>query len=548
MLKKMGIAVLMTTLAIAGCGKKEAAKAPAQAANIPPLRLVVSSGDKYSQILQSQWKKAGITVEIVEKKDSSTLMADMQAGSFDMVVTGWTTVTGNPDYAVMSLFHTNGDYNRSGISDATLDKALEDGRAAEIGSAEFKKAYGDVEKIVNEKSYIIPLVYSQRNIGFSKNLTNVVLAKSRSFTLEKMEWAQDSGKNNESTPVYGRHATINLTSFDPAKANDGTVFPFNTNIYARLVNLDPDDGIVPGLATQWYSPDQKSFYFVLRDAKFSNGDKITGNDIVFSLKRASDKTMKDNKVYTIQGNMESVKTIQSSEVPADIKAHLEKNGSIDGKEIIEITTFKPYGQLYNMLAHTSGGIVSEKAVKAAGDSYGSVTAIDTIVASGPYLIKNIDKQKNEIVFEKNDNYYEPAKIKTVIFKAISDNSSALLALQSGSIDFLYTIPEDSRAKVINDPKLNFLAKNSNGFTYVLFNIARGENKATFNEDLRKALYYAVDPNEVLSIVLDNNGGVGASPLSPVVAGSSNETGYARPKFDLEKSKEYMDKYIKSQSK
>lgn len=547
MLKKFGIAVLMTSLAIAGCGKKEAAK-PAAPANIPPLKLVVSSGDKYSQVLQSQWKKAGIPVEIVEKKDSSTLMADMQAGNYDMVVTGWTTVTGNPDYAVMSLFHTNGDYNRSGISDAALDKALEEGRAAEIGSAEFKKAYGDVEEIVNEKAFIIPLVYSQRNIGYSKNLTNVVLAKSRSFTLEKMEWDKNSGKDNDKDPVYGRHTTVNLTSFDPAKANDGTVFPFNTNIYARLVNLGPDDEIVPGLATEWYSPDQQHFYFVLRDAKFSNGDKITGKDIVFSLQRAADKTMKDNKVYTIQGNMESVKAMNGSEIPADIKKYLEKDGNIDGKEVIEITTFKPYGQLYNMLAHTSGGIVSEAAVKKAGDSYGAVTALDTVVASGPYLIKNIDKQKNEIVFERNDNYYDPAKIKNVIFKAIPDNSSALLALQSGSIDFLYTIPEDSRAKVMNDPKLNFQAKNSNGFTYVLFNIAKGENKATFNEDLRKALYYAVNPNEVLAIVLDNNGGVGASPLSPVVAGSPNETGYERPKFDIEKSKEYMEKYLKSQQK
>jgi len=542
--KKNGVLlvlILMLATILVGCGgKSEKEKKTA----IKPLNiLTMSSNISLAQVVQSQLNKVGIPSKITEKKDFSTYLDDVVNGHYDITVAGWTTVTGNPDYAVMSLFHTNGDYNRYGISDKELDKNLEVGRAAKIGSDQFKEAYKNVEKIINEKAYIVPLYSGQRTIGVTKDLEGVILAKSRSFILEKLKWSKVSGKSNEKDPVYISHSSIALTSLDPIKANDGTVFSINTNLYSRLVNLDPNDQIISGLSNSWYSKDQINFYFSIReDAKFSNGDPITAEDIKFSLERAKDKNISGNRVYTVQGSMKEIEILDKNSVDKEILLQLSKNGNVVSEKIIKIETKEPYGQLYNMLAHTSGGIVSKKAVKKAGDSYGDIKNITALVSSGPYVLSKVDKQRNEIKFVRNENYYDKAILKNIIYKIIPDTSGTVLALQSGDVDFIYTVPEDSRDSIKNGEKTTLLARPSNSFTYLAFNNGVGGPKVTANEDFRKAVYFAIDPQEILTIELNGNGKIGASPLSPVLNGTVNETGYKRPSYDIEKAKEYLKKY------
>lgn len=535
------ILALMFTGLFVGCGKSEKKE---KVTSIKPVNiLTMSSNITLAQVVQSQLKKVGIPSKITEKKDYSTYLDDLVNGSFDITATGWTTVTGNPDYAVMSLFHTNGDYNRYGIADNELDMNLEAGRAAKIGSSQFKEAYKNVEKIVNEKAYIVPLYAGQRTVGTSKDLEGIILAKSRSFMLEKLKWSKKSGKSNEIDPVYIRHTSIALTSLDPIKANDGTVFSINTNLYSRLVNLDPNDQIISGLANSWYSKDQTNFYFSIQEgAKFSNGDIITPEDIKFSLDRAKDKNTPGNRVYTVQGSMKNIEILDKDSVDKEILSKLSKNGNIISKQIIKIETKEAYGQLYNMLAHTSGGIVSKKAVEKAGNSYGDINNISSLVSSGPYVLSEIDKQRNEIRFIRNDYYYDKAIMKNIIYKVIPDASGSVLALQSGDVNYIYTIPEDSRDSIENGEGTNLVARPSNGFTYLAFNDGVGGPRVTTNEDFRKAIYYAIDPQEILTIVLNGNGKIGASPLSPVVDGTESETGYKRPNYNVIKAKEYLEKY------
>ena len=61
--------------------------------------------------------------------------------------------------------------------------------------------------------------------------------------------------------------------------------------------------IGPQLATKWATVDENTWYFYLReDVKFSNGQKMTSEDVVFSILRAKQPTS-DFKEYisTISG-------------------------------------------------------------------------------------------------------------------------------------------------------------------------------------------------------------------------------------------------------
>ena len=80
---------------------------------------------KASNVLRDQLTKAGFNVELNTQPDYSSYLVPLKAGDYDLAITGWTTVTGNPDYAVRSLFMTGGDYNNLPVSDAKVDQLID---------------------------------------------------------------------------------------------------------------------------------------------------------------------------------------------------------------------------------------------------------------------------------------------------------------------------------------------------------------------------------------------------------------------------------------
>ncbi len=536
LLTKIVATSLVSTMVLSGCSSEKVVEKQ----DITLVALAASA--QQAEVISSQLSSANFNVNLITTVDYSTHVTELAKGEYDIALSGWTTVTGNPDYAVMSIFHTNGDYNTNGLSNSDLDKNLEIGQSARIGSDEFLNAYYEVEKILNENAYIVPLTYTLRTYAIGKSLDEdtVVVNKSRSMKFEDYSFASDSGKDNEVDPLKFAHNTISLTSLDPMKANDGTVFALNTNQYARLVNLGPKDNIEPGIAIAYESEDQQNFYFALRDdAYFSNGDKLTADDVIFSLQRASNKDVEGNKVFTIQGNIENINKVSTEEIPPSILTTLKSNGATDELEYVHITTHKPYGQLYNMLAHTSGGIVSKSAIESAGSDYGTLSNLDNLVVSGPYIVKEVNPTTNEIILGHNEYYYGDINIKNIIFKVIPEVATSVNALQTGEVDFLYNITSEQYPVIEGADNTTLLKADSNGFSYIEFNMNEGSRASDVN--FRKAVYNAIDPEVFLQVTQNGYGGVGASTLYPVLK-DTTPTGYEKPTNDISKVEEFLNLY------
>src|SRR4029453_3714803 len=77
-----------------------------------------------------------------------------------------------------------------------------------------------------------------------------------------------------------------VTSIDPHFFN---LFPNNNiaeHIFDKLVQMDPDSRMIPGLATSWKTIDDKTWEFKLRKGvKFHDGSDLTAEDVVFSIDR-----------------------------------------------------------------------------------------------------------------------------------------------------------------------------------------------------------------------------------------------------------------------
>lgn len=540
-------------------GSQAAAQAPgaAKKENVNLKLLFMSNNEEEGNVVRDQLSKAGFNVELNMQPDYSSYKSQVDAGNYDIEIAGWTTVTGNPDYAIRALFITGGDSNDQPLADPKVDEYIN--QAATETPEEYVKTYTEFEKyLVDEKAYIIPLFQNTKSQGYNiKKLkeNSVRISKSRSMVWEEVELAEG---DPETVPLVSQQTGSSLTSLDPIKGNDGSINMLNTNMYVRLVNLTDDDKVVSTGSLSYnhaIAEGNSDYYFILRDdinfARVQDGHAVDsgvmvgGEDVIFSIDRAKDKnSVPNHKTYSLHehvGNvgmvtdMEELENAKVSGSSKSIREALEEGlqkpmeALVDGKDavdnaagayqVIRVTTTEPFPQVLNYLAHQSAGIVDKEVVSEINSKYDVATydvskdiaygdqstitegsAYNNVLScSGPYIA--IKKNDYEITFERNPAYMPStahfAKIKNVTIKFISDYDSALSALRSGEIDVLYSVPDKGFDIVKNDPNLTLQLLPSNGVSYIKFNLNEGAQ--TTNETLRKAVSAAVNQEELLAV-------------------------------------------------
>lgn len=553
--------------------------------------LGMSSDEDNINIVRDQLVKNGFDVKINMQPDYGSFKAQQDAGNFDITMTGWTTVTGNPDYAVRSLFKTGGDY--SIISDPKLDEFIDE--ASTQTPEEYAAKYKEFEEyLVFDKAYIAPMYssYKTQAINIDKlKADSVRLSKSRSLPWEDIEF-NDAAKQDTEAFVLSQPASV-LTSLDPIKANDGSINIINTNMYVRLVNLTDDDNITSEGSLSFnhsIAEGNTEYYFILRDdvnfakvtdkAAVDSGERVGFDDVKFSLDRAKDKdSVPDHRTYSLHEHIKDVELItdltslegiQDSSGTSTVKEALEngldtkiaelvsdktKANSKEGKyQVVKVTTTEPFPQVLNYLAHQSAGIVSKKQVESINTydvatfdvnkdiPYGDQNTVtegskydNTLYTSGPYILSS--KNDYDATFYKNPGYmvgtkHEP-RVSTVTMRFIKDADSSLAALRNSEIDLFYAVPETKFDIVEADEKLKLQKTESNAVTYLLFNTANKD--VAESEDLRKAILYSINQDEFISFYGGNK--IKAfSTLSPLVK-TDNVL-----EADPAKAKEYLDKY------
>ncbi|MEN1937641.1 ABC transporter substrate-binding protein [Paenibacillus sp. 102] len=602
MVKKILTSLLLAfVLLIAGCSvntKSEVAEKTKKKADVVddknPVEIEIlgqSGSETDINIVRDQLTKNGFKVKLNLQPDYGSFKAQQNAGNYDIALSSWTTVTGNPDYAVRSLFKTGGDY--SILADTEIDKLID--KASTQAPKEYVNTYKQLEQLlVFNKAYIVPLYTSLKTQAINKDILNtdsVRLAKSRALVWEAIDF-KDTSKR-ESAPLILTQTASTLTSLDPVKGNDGSINMINTNMYVRLINLTDNDKITSdGSLTHNYSMAEgnSEYYFLLRDdinfSKISNkkaedtGERVGADDVIFSLNRAKDKnSVPDHRTYSLHehiqnveivtdlstldkvkqsGNTKSVKEELEKGLPAKITELVTNKTQANNKEgkyqVVKLTTTTPFPQVLNYLAHQSAGIVSKKQVESINTydvasfdvnkdiPYGDQNTVtdgnkynNTLYASGPYILSY--KNDYEAIFQKNPNYlkgtkHEP-KISNVTLRFIKDTDSALSALRNNEIHLYSGVPETKHDLIKSDNKLALQNIESNGVSYLLFNTANRE--VAKSEDLRKAVLYSINQDEILSFY-QNKKIKAISTVSPIV-----KTGN-KLKADPDKVQKFLSNY------
>ncbi|ALV22126.1 ABC transporter substrate-binding protein [Carnobacterium antarcticum] len=516
--------------------------------------LGTSSNETDMNIVRDQLIKNGFDVKLNTQPDYASFQTQKEAGNYDLAISSWTTVTGNPDYAVRSLFITDGD--NSSMSNSEVDALIDE--AALQTADEYTQTYKGLEDVlVTENAYIAPLYTSLKAQAFNSELLkpdSIRLSKSRAFAWENVQFNDTALNDTESlllTQTMG-----DLTSLDPIKGNDGSINQLNTNMYVRLVNLTDDDKVVSDGSLSYnhaIADGNSDYYFILRDdinfaavedgQAVDTGKMVSGQDAIFSLNRAKNpNSVPDHRTYSLHEHIDSaslvtdltelenaqlsdgsgsVKEALEAGLEAPIAAVVEDAEQVDNAsgnyQVIKMTTTEPFPQVLNYLAHQSAGIVSQEQVESINTydienfdittdiPYGdqrTVTKGETydnhLYASGPYIM--IQKDDYAATFQKNPAYMagteNEAQIANVTVRFIGDADSALSALRSGEIHLLYGLDETKYDVVEGEDSLTLQSMPSNGVTYMLFN-TNGRDVSD-SADLRKSILYSINQDEISS--------------------------------------------------
>lgn len=111
--------------------------------------------------VQAQLEEIGIEVK-VEQLEWATYLERTANGEHDMFILGWSTPTGDADYAMYALFHSDniGDPgNRSFLKDPQIDELLEKGRTT-TGDDERLAIYSEAQELLVETAPMIYLLHT----------------------------------------------------------------------------------------------------------------------------------------------------------------------------------------------------------------------------------------------------------------------------------------------------------------------------------------------------------------------------------------------------
>ena len=207
-------------------------------------------------------------------------------------------------------------------------------------------------------------------------------------------------------------AVVNPLVAGTSSSATGWVFQM---IYDRLVQPDGKGGYLPYLAKSWDTTDWKTITFKLRDdVKFSNGDKFTAADVV----------------YTVQAGIKAVGSSASSNW-----VQVDSVKAIDDYTV-QFVCKKAYPQFLFDASQITSGIVNQKAITADPDK-------GAWVGTGAWIITNF-ATNDYVSLKRNDNYWDKIpQTKTMTLKFIPEEATRLMMLQNGECDICFSInPED----------------------------------------------------------------------------------------------------------
>jgi peptide/nickel transport system substrate-binding protein len=354
------------------------------------------------------------------------------------------------------------------------------------------------------------------------------------FLAGGMEFLEACGGNTNQTTsqnaVKGGHLVegviSDIANTNPIFANDVPSVTVGNLTYARLIAFDGAGNLIPDMATQVpkVDSDQVTYKVTMRDnLKWSDGQEITANDVVFTF-----QLMFDPKYKAV-----------TSRYRAQLEAHLASVTAPDRKTVVFKTT-GPYAPF--LISFITLGIIPQHVFSTLQPAEINSSTFNQVpqVVSGPMVPVKWDKG-TQYQMKRNDLYFKgKANLDSYIFKVVADAVQVANQLRTGELDVGQPDPSqwDSLANVQNIDRVSFVGPS---FDYYIQNLdpAKTPKAAIFGDaDVRKALTTALDRRTIAQKVYFGQ----AAPADSSVSGAQwvHTTPKTQYPFNLGKANQILD--------
>ena len=312
------------------------------------------------------------------------------------------------------------------------------------------------------------------------------------------------------TPATGGEIVVGITqdldSLDPhiavAAGTDEVLF----NIFEGLVKPDKDGNFVEAVAESYViSEDALTYTFTLREnVKFHNGDTVTVEDVVYSLKRCAG-------LLDVQDPNVLVDSALSRSI-AEITAPDERT-----------VVLKLHQANTELLPYLTCAIIP-------CDYDAQATSP---VGTGPFKFVSYAPLES-FVIEKNKDYYGTmAYLDKVTFKIYASSDAAFLELMAGTIDIFPYLTDEQATQLSETYSIEVGTMNLVQALFLNNGVAPFDNVK-----VRQAFCHAINRQEILNMLSGGRGTIINSGMTPGLASYYNDavTEYS---YDVEKAKQLL---------
>ena len=339
-----------------------------------------------------------------------------------------------------------------------------------------------------------------------KKIKTLVLFCLLALTTVLCACTDDKAKNSGSITI-GIAQDID-DSLDPHKMVAAGTKEIFFNVFEGLVKPDSDGNIVPAVAESVeVSEDKLCYTFKLRNGiKFHDGNAVTIEDLEYSINKFAGRNG-DEPVSSAFLNVSEVNVVS--------------------EDTIEIKLASPDPAFLSYLASVEAAIIPKN----------NATPDTVCIGTGPYKYVSRSPLQN-VVFEKFDGYWgEGGNIQNVTFKICTNPDTIAMELEGGTIDMCIHMTKGMKLQL---DKQNFTVYE--GTMNLVQALYLNHEFEPFNDvNVRKAMNYVVDANEIMDFVSDGSGSKIGTSIYPSFGKYFDESLTSVYDADVEKAKEYMAK-------
>ncbi|HEU5369542.1 MAG TPA: ABC transporter substrate-binding protein, partial [Ktedonobacterales bacterium] len=284
-----------------------------------------------------------------------------------------------------------------------------------------------------------------------------------------------------------------LSTLDPLTSSSFYDRQVMLNLYDTLVRVDAHNNVQPDLATSWQYPSPTQLVFTLRtDVTFQDGTPFNADAVVFNIQRILN-TPSSPRLSEISA-VQDVVAVDSSHVRFDLKA-----------------AFAP---LLLTLTDRAGMMLSPKAVQSLGSN---LATTPTNAGSGPFMFKEWVKGdhltivRNPHYWQKDSDGQQLPYLSSVTYRPITNGTVEFTNLQTNNIDVADGVDPNLVTQAKADPNLVYKQEASLSFAGFMLNT---KAPPFDNVNVRQAVAWGINRDEILNTVLKGVGVIAQGPLSP----------------------------------